>query len=183
MDPIAYSNRMQIAVDRFRVSIFPGIGPVFHLLASRAQLTDEIDIRSADGPACSVIVHERERILLATAFRYELAGGLGPAAALIPEPARLFLGAGLELVCYDLAHPSRLWRDHADHGLHGWEVIGSVVLMSAELELAAWDTSGHKLWTTFVEPPWSYTIEGDRIRLDVMGEVSQFGLRSGRHTE
>jgi len=28
--------------------------------------------------------------------------------------------------------------------------------MSAELELAAWRTDGTKLWTTFVEPPWTY---------------------------
>jgi hypothetical protein len=183
MDPFDYANGMRIAVDRCRVRIFPGLDPVFHELASRALLADEIDIRSADGRTCSVIVHEGKRVLLATAFRYELAGGLGPAAALIPEPARLFLGAGVELLCYDLAGPSRLWRDQAEYGIHGWEVIDSVVLMSAELELAAWDTSGQKLWTTFVEPPWSYSIEGERIRLDVMGEISQIGLRSGRHSE
>jgi hypothetical protein len=51
--------------------------------------------------------------------------------------------------------------------------------MSAELELAAWDTHGRKLWTRFVEPPWAYTVNGDTIRLDVMGDVSHLRLETG----
>jgi hypothetical protein len=43
------------------------------------------------------------------------------------------------------------------------------ILLSAELEFAAWSTSGQKLWTMFVEPPWHYTIDGDTVELDVMG--------------
>jgi hypothetical protein len=53
------------------------------------------------------------------------------------------------------------------------------ILLSAELELAAWDTDGRKLWTTFVEPPWGYTVEGDRVHLDVMGNKQSFTLRDG----
>jgi hypothetical protein len=51
--------------------------------------------------------------------------------------------------------------------------------MSAELELAAWDVHGRKLWTTFVEPPWGYRVEGGRVRLDVMGRGSSFDLTAG----
>jgi hypothetical protein len=54
--------------------------------------------------------------------------------------------------------------------------------MAAELELAAWDLRGRKLWSRFVEPPWEYRIEGEVIILDVMGAVSRFDLRTGeRH--
>jgi len=55
----------------------------------------------------------------------------------------------------------------------------ALVVMSAELELAAWDLAGRKLWTTFVEPPWQYTVEDGSIHLDVMGTKSQFDLERG----
>jgi hypothetical protein len=51
--------------------------------------------------------------------------------------------------------------------------------MAAELEIAAWDSHGNKRWTTFVEPPWDFRIEGDRVLLDVMGRKSEFSLESG----
>ena len=51
--------------------------------------------------------------------------------------------------------------------------------MSAELELAAWDLEGKKLWATFVEPPWQYSVQGSRLHLDVMGNKSDFGVKAG----
>ena len=65
-------------------------------------------------------------------------------------------------------------RMSSDVGFWGWRRHGDIVLMSAELEFAAWDVSGRKLWSTFVEPPWSYEILGDRVELDVMGRKSSF---------
>ena len=53
------------------------------------------------------------------------------------------------------------------------------MLMAAELEFAAWDIHGAKLWTTFVEPPWTYRVEGDLVHLDVMGNMSSFPLAAG----
>ena len=46
-------------------------------------------------------------------------------------------------------------------------------------DLAQVFTTGNKLWTTFVEPPWSYQVIGGQIRLDVMGTVSTFDLTRG----
>jgi hypothetical protein len=51
--------------------------------------------------------------------------------------------------------------------------------MAAELELAAWNVQGKKLWSIFVEPPWIYEVHDNRIRLDVMGNVSEFDLNIG----
>ena len=56
---------------------------------------------------------------------------------------------------------------------------GDIVIMSAELEVAAFSLAGLKLWTTFVEPPWTYRIDGDVIELDVMGKIRRFPLRGG----
>jgi hypothetical protein len=52
-------------------------------------------------------------------------------------------------------------------------------MMAAELELAIWDVHGVKRWSTFVEPPWSYQVDGPLVRLDVMGISSSFPLATG----
>ena len=41
------------------------------------------------------------------------------------------------------------------------------------------DLDGRKLWSGFAEPPWTYAVAGDEVTLDVMGEVTRFGLREG----
>jgi len=51
--------------------------------------------------------------------------------------------------------------------------------MSAELEMAAWDTRARKLWSTFVEPPWDYQVDGGLVHLDVMGTRSDLPIASG----
>jgi hypothetical protein len=73
----------------------------------------------------------------------------------------------------------RLWEDTADIGFWSWRQHGQFVLMAAECELAAWDASGKELWTTFVEPPWSYRVEADRVLLDVMETKSTFRIQTG----
>ena len=51
--------------------------------------------------------------------------------------------------------------------------------MAAELEFAAWNTHGQKLWAMFVEPPWSYSVQNGVIQLDVMDNLSTFSLLTG----
>jgi hypothetical protein len=41
------------------------------------------------------------------------------------------------------------------------------------------NTAGQKLWTTFVEPPWDFTVKDGVVELDVMGEKRSFTLREG----
>jgi hypothetical protein len=110
------------------------------------------------------------------------AGGFSPGVLVVPETQRVFVGAGTRVLCYrtDDGGWVRQWQDDAEIGFWGWRLHDDVVVMSAELELAAWTTNGDKLWTIFVEPPWSYSIEGAKLRLDVMGEISEFPLRTGR---
>lgn len=105
-----------------------------------------------------------------------------PGVLVVPETRRVFVGAGTRLVCYrsDDGRWSRQWQDEADVGFWRWRRHDDVVVMSAELELAAWTTDGERLWTTFVEPPWSYSIREETLRLEVIGEISEFPLRTGR---
>ncbi len=56
---------------------------------------------------------------------------------------------------------------------------GDLIVLSAELELAAWDAEGQKCWSTFVEPPWAYKVSAGIIELDVMGDEVQLSTRRG----
>jgi hypothetical protein len=100
---------------------------------------------------------------------------------LVPGRRQLFLGAGTRLLAYEgrSGRWRRSWIDETDCGFWGWRQHGDVVVMSAELELAAWSTEGAKLWTTFVEPPWSYRVAQGQVVLDVMGAVRSFDLHGG----
>lgn len=115
--------------------------------------------------------------------RYAPSGpGFTPGVLFVPGHRQVFIGAGTRLLAYTARSGRwrRCWQDSAEFGFRGWRQHRDVVLMSAELELAAWRTDGTKLWTIFVEPPWSYEVVGDRIVLDVMGVVRTLDLRSGR---
>jgi hypothetical protein len=117
--------------------------------------------------------------VLCVAQRYHREGGGDPGVLLAPETGLFFIGAGERLVAYDLHGPTRLWEDHADTGFHAWQRHDDLVVMAAELELAAWDVRGVKRWSTFVEPPWSYQVDGRLVRLAVMGISSSFPLATG----
>ena len=98
---------------------------------------------------------------------------------LVPETDLLLLGAGDRLLAYRLDLPEQLWEDVADAGFWFWARFEDVIVMSAELEMAAWDIHGHKLWSMFVEPPWHYAISEAEVLLSVMGRTRTFSLRTG----
>lgn len=150
----------------------------------RATLAEHFGLEVADAGTCFISVGRQfEWPFLVVTQRFAPAvAGFHPGCLLIPETNTLFLGAGTRLLCYHLAKPSRLWEDVCDTGFWSWGLHGSIVLMSAELELAAWDVAGRKLWSRFVEPPWTYTVNADILRLDVMGDVSHLRLTTGERT-
>jgi hypothetical protein len=106
--------------------------------------------------------------------------GFDPGIAFVPTTRTLFMGAGTRLLAYRLDDPPfQLWEDAAAVGFWHWSVHAEAVLMAAELELAAWDPSGVKLWSCKVEPPWDYNVIDGRVRLDVMGAVREFNIVTG----
>ncbi|WP_293909724.1 hypothetical protein [Deinococcus sp.] len=105
--------------------------------------------------------------------------GFEPGVLIVPETSVAFIGAGERLLAYDLKRAVRLWEDTADAGFWWWDRAGDVVLMAAELELAAWTTTGTRLWSMFVEPPWSYWLEGDQLNLNVMNVEQTFLVKQG----
>lgn len=105
--------------------------------------------------------------------------GFYPGIMLVPETHLLFIGAGERLLAYRLEPVERLWEDYTVMGFWGWERYQDWIIMSAEMELAVWDTHGHKQWSFPVEPPWDYHLEGDTVQLEVMGQRSSFSLQDG----
>jgi hypothetical protein len=106
--------------------------------------------------------------------------GFAPGILIVPETGITFFGAGTTLLAYQLGSaPHRLWEDSADVGFWSWRRHGATVVMSAEIELAAWDINGSKLWSRFVEPPWTYEVAAGQVTLDIMGDVRHFSLREG----
>ena len=149
---------------------------------AHAKLSDEFSLTSSDGQVCFLAVRRAQQwpfLVLAQRYSPTPAAGFFPGALLVPESGLLFVGAGERLLCYDLNAVKRLWEDTADTGFWCWSRHHDTILMSAELELAAWDLHGRKLWTTFVEPPWQFEIREQVVHLDVMGTLSSFEIHHG----
>jgi hypothetical protein len=174
-----------VAVGRYVVRVADRELPLLYSeYRDRAVLVHEV-VDSGEGVLSFVSVETHARgswpYIVVSFPHHPSAVGFPLGIALIPEMARLFVGAGTRLLALDVTPdaPRLLWEDDADTGFWGWQVFGETVVMSAELELAAWDVSGAKLWSTFVEPPWGYRVEDDAVTLDVMGVETTFALRDG----
>jgi hypothetical protein len=160
-----------------------GLPSTYAALVNHAVLSEDLGIRSEEGTALFLAVGSSARnwpdLVVALRFDPGPNAGFHPGIMLVPERDLVFVGAGTSLLAYKLSPVRRLWEDFADCGFWGWKRHGDVVLMSAELELAAWDIDGRKLWSTFVEPPWSYEVHDNRVELDVMGRKSSFAIATG----
>jgi hypothetical protein len=168
---------LQFSVRQFRAEGVLGAP----LAAPGAELVERFDDdRAGSENLLTVVAWVEARAVLVVSQRV----APGPESGFQPgvhvtKGGVLFIGAGERLLAYDLHCPRRLWEDRAQVGFWGWTAHADVVLMSAELEFAAWSTRGEKLWTTFVEPPWDFTITGDEVVLDVMGTTRRFALKTG----
>ncbi|AWN22430.1 hypothetical protein DKM44_03590 [Deinococcus irradiatisoli] len=177
-------SSVRVQVGDYAVQLWRGREP-----ASLDALKQGAELAESHGPAehgeffaVSVAEHgagSSAPALLVCQYFSPSVPGFEPGLLIVPETGVAFIGAGERLLAYDLKRPARLWQDRADAGFWWWDRSGDVVLMAAELELAAWNTSGRKLWSTFVEPPWFYRVEGETLHLDVMDFGRSFPLRSG----
>ena len=158
------------------------------LLMQAADLAEQYgdlrDRNDEDGEFFAVSISESGvgslSTLLTVAQRFSPASpGFEPGVLIVPETGVAFIGAGERLLAYDLRRAVRLWEDAADVGFWWWDRAGDVVLMAAELELAAWSTTGTRLWRMFVEPPWSYWLQGDQLNLNVMTVEQTFSVERG----
>lgn len=172
----------QVGFGEFTVSVQDGSLPeLYPEYLSHAAFNLQRDLESAEGRvAFCGVARGGGWPFCVLAFRYAPAGsGFSPGVFLVPETEILFVGAGTSLFAVDLRNHRKLWEDEADVGFWSWQRHGDIVLMSAELELAAWGIRGERLWRVSVEPPWSYAARDGVVVLDVMGEISEFSLQAG----
>ena len=177
---------ISITVDEFTLWCEIGISPlIYNNYRQYAKLVDEFDINNGDIEQddmniCVIMVEKNDLWpFLIISQRYAHSSTFFPGMLIVPETNRLFVGAGSRLLAYDLLITQRLWEDSTAIGFSQWKRYKDWVIMSAEVELAVWDIYGQKKWSTFVEPPWSYTVEGELLHIDVMGNCSSFHLSTG----
>ena len=172
----------RISIGKYTISVERDKLPVvYSQYREHAQLCEEFDIRNPQATHCFVGLSKLTDwpfLVVGQTFSPSVVG-FEPGVLLVPETQTIFIGAGERLLAYNLEPLKRLWEDKCDTGFWGWSQHGEFVLMAAELEFAAWNSSGKKLWTTFVEPPWEYEVIGDQVQLDVMGRLSQFRISEG----
>jgi hypothetical protein len=176
-----------VSVGGYTVECTPcGLPATYGALNVHAGLVEEIEIHQAGVCCVRVRRDEDEWPSLVVAQSHSLRGaGFTPGVLLVPETRTLFVGMGERVLIYSLEPLRRVAQDTAEVGFWGWRRCGDVVVMSAELEIAAFDhAGGEKLWTLPVEPPWKYTVTGRMIDIDIMGErrVVVVDVRSGRPT-
>lgn len=156
-----------------RVDIRPELGQLVDLLPDDPEHDGHLRVTVAapdDGWPSLVVT-----------LGYFASGGFGADALLVPETARVLVGGGNRMICYH-REAGRWWRERervVEVGFWGLARHGEMILMEAELELAAWTSSGVHRWSAFVEPPWGYEVDGGIVRLDVMGKQSTLDLRTG----
>jgi hypothetical protein len=157
-----------------------GLPSAYDHLKAHATLIEEIALHERN--LCCVTVRrsgEAWPFLLVAQSCEPHDAGFDPGVLLVLETKLLLVGAGERILAFQLEPPGKRWEDHVQIGFLAWEQYGETILLSAELEFAAWNNAGEKLWTTFVEPPWSYTVKSDKVELDVMGKKKSFTLREG----
>lgn len=170
----------------YAISVQRGSLPaIYNDYKRHAQLAEEFALRPHEGELCFLSISAAHHWpFLTVAQRFELSeGGFDPAALLVPETNTLFLGAGRRLLGYHLNPPRRLWEQPAASGFDEWTRHEDVVLMSAELELAAWDTAGQPLWSMPLQPAWEYHVDHGSLHLNALGRKTVFPLRQGPRDE
>ncbi|HKV84350.1 MAG TPA: hypothetical protein VJN88_07330 [Ktedonobacterales bacterium] len=175
---------IQVTVAGYRLRLAEDLSDYYEHEVAHADRFDAFALEAEKLAVFSVAVsrgHDWPFLIVAQRYHPASEGGFFPGVLLVPETEILFIGAGERLLAYSLREPTHLWEDKADIGFWHWQRHEDVVIMSAEVELAAWDLQGKKLWTTFVEPPWEYRVEAGMVQLYVMGTLSDFPLHAGPH--
>jgi hypothetical protein len=180
------SDRASVSIAGYQVSVGLELPSILDHFRSHAVLAEHFDLDGDDRESGTCFIAVRrdpsDWPQLVVTQSFAPAGyGFDPGVLVVPKTDNVFIGAGERLIAYAAPNGDwrRLWVDSADVGFWGWREHGDVVVMSAELELAAWTNAGEKLWSTFVEPPWSYSVNNDSLELDVMGTIRRFPIATG----
>jgi hypothetical protein len=173
---------LQVGVVPYVVSVALSPDESMYMPESRDVLRSRLESEADDRDYLSIAIWRRGSGALLLVNGWYAPGprsGFLPSILVVPETAVAFVGAGTVARSYALESPALIESHETNVGFWNWQQHGNLVVMSSELELSVWTTQGRKLWSRFVEPPWSYEVEGEGIQVDVMGEQVRLDIRTG----
>ena len=106
--------------------------------------------------------------------------GFYPGILILPNENIMFFGAGDIVQIWQLSPYKKIHEESPECGFWGWSTHNDLVIMTGELELAAWNNLGEKLWSKFVEPPWYYEVQEETITTNVMDYEESFNIYTGK---
>lgn len=172
-----------VSIENWSLSIEDGSLPsLYSSYVAHARFVDEIGIKEDSGKILFVGITPPSSSWpeIIVCQRYSPSdGGFSPGILLVPETCTLFIGAGERIVGYDIRARQKLWEEPIDCGFWGWEKVGEHVLLVAEMEFGVWTSSGERLWSTYVEPPWDFHVNGNVIELNVMEKKRRLRISDG----
>ena len=168
--------------DKYRIAVQTGKEPdIYDMWLDHASFKD-IDGLAFEGTPIYIGVGQGDEWYdTIIAFRSDPIeyGGFDPGLLVVPETDTLFVGAGTIVRTYDLKDQRIRFEKELSCGFWGWSRHQDLILMQEELEFGIYTLDGQETWSTFVEPPWTFDIEGDHVKLNVMDEISYRDLKTG----
>jgi len=172
----------RISINEYTLAVSDDYPNIYNEYHKRARLVEILGSYEAEGAVCFVSLSKDSDwpfLVVVQKYSPEPESGFDPGVMFIPETHFVFIGAGKRLLAYTWDPPEKVWEEHVMGGFWGWRRYQQFVIMSSEIELAVWDIHGRKYWSSHVEPPWYYTVDGDTMNLDVMGKKTSFSLQHG----
>lgn len=168
--------------DKYKIAVQTVKEPgIYDMWLDRASFKDIDGLKNDGIPIYIGVGHGEEWYNTVIAFRSDPIeyGGFDPGILIVPETNTLFVGAGTIVRTYDLKNQKRKFEKKLSCGFWGWSRHHDLILMQEESEFGIYTLDGQEIWSTFVEPPWSFDIEDNRVKLDVMDEISYRDLKTG----
>nr|BBH86415.1 hypothetical protein KTC_11660 [Thermosporothrix sp. COM3] len=172
-------------VGEYRVSVSNTFPSLFWEYHKKARIVEHIGDVTAENTFVILVAKGNAWPFLILILHVSVGeeSGFNPGVFLLPETQTLFIGAGEILLIYHLEREQKIWEERIMGGFWGWHYVEPFVLLSAEIELSIWNKEGERLWETFVEPPWSYELEGDVIKVFYSNETRYYRLQDGTEVE
>jgi hypothetical protein len=177
---------IEFSIDKYKLAVHIDEEPViFDLLLKHAKYKDIEGLKNEGTSIYILVGTDKEWYEQIIAFRFDPIdyGGFNPGFLIVPETDTLFIGAGTLIKTYNLLTGQKIFEKEFACGFWNWRRHGEQIIMSEELEYGVFTLDGNEIWTTFVEPPWSYEIEGDHVKLDVMDKISLLDKWTGEQVK
>jgi len=180
--PLKQTTLIQFNIDKYTIAVQIGKEPdLFDMWLKYASFKDIDGLSEAGTPIYIGIRQGEEWYSTVIAFRSDPIdyGGFHPGLLLEPMTDTLFIGAGTVIRTYDLKHQQKKFEKVLPCGFWAWTRHKDLIVMQEELEFGIYTLEGQEMWSTFVEPPWTFEIQGKEVKLNVMEEITYRDLKTG----